>query len=296
MSYTRVTQNMLTRSSLGSLQANLSRMGRLQEQLSSGRVINRPSDSPTGTTAAMRLRDDLAATQQYQRNAQDGAAWLGTIDNTLTSITDQTREARDIALQGANAGAVGQAARDALAASVDQLRTSLLADSNTTYLGRPVFGGITAGDKAYDATGTFVGTPGVVTRTVADGVKVRVDADAEAVFGSAGDTVFDHLSALSTALRAGDGAGIQAGIANLNTDLDRLTTSHAEVGTRAKRVDAATQTAADVELRLKSSLSDVENADLPKVIVDLKMQETAYQAALAATSRVMQPSLLDFLR
>jgi flagellar hook-associated protein 3 FlgL len=296
MSYTRVTQNMLTRSSLGSLQANLARMGKLQEQLSSGRVINRPSDSPTGTTSAMRLRDDLRTSQQYQRNAQDGVAWLGTIDTALTSITDQTRTARDTALQGANSGAVGQPARNSLAATIDQLRTSLLSDANTNYLGRPVFGGITAGDKAYDATGAFVGTAGAVTRTVGDGVKVRVDADADAVFGAAGDTVFDHLSALSTALRAGDSAGIQAGITNLNSDLDRLTTAHAEVGTRAARVDAATQAAADTELKLKSSLSDVENADLPKVIVDLKLQETAYQAALAATSRVMQPSLLDFLR
>jgi len=296
MSYTRVTQNMLTRSSLGSLQANLARMGKLQEQLSSGRVINRPSDSPTGTTSAMRLRDDLRASQQYQRNAQDGVAWLGTIDTALTSITDQTRTARDTALQGANSGAVGQPARDSLAATVDQLRTSLLSDANTTYLGRPVFGGITAGDKAYDATGAFVGTASAVTRTVGDGVKVRVDADADAVFGASGDTVFDHLTALSTALRAGDSAGIQAGITSLNNDLNRLTTARAEVGTRAARVDAATQTAADTELKLKSSLSDVENADLPKVIVDLKLQETAYQAALAATSRVMQPSLLDFLR
>jgi flagellar hook-associated protein 3 FlgL len=296
MTYTRVTQNMLTRSSLGSLQANLARMGRLQEQLSSGRVINRPSDSPTGTTTAMRLRDDLAATQQYQRNAADGTAWLGTIDTALTSITDQTREARDVALQGANSGGVGQSTRDALAATVDQLRTSLLADSNTTYLGRPVFGGITFGDQAYDDTGTFVGAAGAVTRTVADGVKVRIDAAADAVFGSAGSTVFDHLTALSTALRAGDTAGISAGITNLNGDLDRLATAHAEVGTRAKRVDQATQGGLDTELRLRASLSDVENADLPQVMVDLKMQETAYQAALAATSRVMQPSLLDFLR
>jgi flagellar hook-associated protein 3 FlgL len=296
MSFSRVTQKMLTQNSLGSLQANLSRMGKLQEQLSTGRIINRPSDSPTGATSAMRLRDDLAASRQYQRNAQDGVAWLGTVDTALTSITDQTREARDVALQGANTGSVGPAAREALATSIDQLRTNLIADANTTYLGRPVFGGVTAGDKAYDASGTFVGTPGSVSRTVGDGVRVRVDADNEAVFGVAGDNTFDHLTALSTALRAGDTAGIQAGLVNLNKDLDRMTTAHAEVGTRAKRVDAAAQTGADTELRLKSSLSEVENADLPKVIVDLQMQQTAYQAALAATSRVIQPSLLDFLR
>ncbi len=296
MAITRITQNMMTRDSLASLQANLARTAKLQEQMSTGRVINRPSDSPTGAAAAMRLRDDLSATGQYQRNAQDGVSWLGIIDNTLTSVTDQTREARDTALQGASAGASGQGVRDGLAGTIDELRKSLLADANTTYLGRPVFGGTTAGTVAYDASGAFVGTNTPVTRNVADGVTIRVDADATAVFGAAGDDVFSHLADLSTALRAGDQAGIQAGIDHMNKDLDRLATAHAEVGTRAARVDAAVQTGADTELRLKSSLSNVENADLPKVIVDLQMQQTSYQAALAATSRVMQPSLLDFLK
>jgi flagellar hook-associated protein 3 FlgL len=272
-------------------------MARLQEQLSTGRVLNRPSDSPTDTTSAMRLRDTLAATRQYQRNAQDGLAWLGTIDATMNSVTDQTREARDLALQGANTSTMGPAALEALATKVDQLRVGLLASANTNHVGRPVFGGITAGDKAYAVGGTLEpSVSGEVRRTVADGVSIRVDADPQAVFGPEGDSVFDHLTALSSALRAGDSSVIRDQIGKLNTDLERVATAHAEVGTRYKQVDTANQTAADVELRLKTSLSEVENADLPQVIVDLKMQETAYQASLAATARVMQPSLLDFLR
>jgi flagellar hook-associated protein 3 FlgL len=296
MAVSRITQNMLTQRSLGSLQESMTRMARLQEQVSTGRVINRPSDDPAGTTSAMRLRDSLAANTQYSRNADDGLAWLGTIDSRMKSITDQTRAARDLALQGANTAALGQAGRDSLAGSVDQLRAGLLSDANTTYLGRPVFGGITGGSVAYDTNGTFVGQAGDVTRTVAEGVKIKVNGDAAAVFGAPGSTVFDHLTALSTALRSGDAAGIRAGIDVLNTDLSRVITSYAEVGTRAARIEQASQSAADSDLSLKTSLSDVENVDLPSVVVNLKMQETAYQAALQATSRVMQPSLMDFLK
>jgi flagellar hook-associated protein 3 FlgL len=299
MAITRVTQHMMTQRSLTSLQTNLGRMAKLQEQLSTGRVINRPSDAPTGTASAMRLRDNMSSVQQYQSNAQDGLGWLGTIDNTLTSLTDQTRAARDTALQGVN-GSVSQASRDALAATIDQVRTSLLAGANTTYVGRPVFGGVTSGSTAYadDGSGgvTFTGTPGQVNRTIDDGVRVRVDQDGDAVFGSGTDTVFDHLTALSDALRSGDGAGISTGIGQLNADLDQMIAAHAEVGTRYARLDAANQAGADKELSLKTSLSQIENADLPSVIVDLKMQETTYQASLAATARVMQPSLMDFLR
>jgi flagellar hook-associated protein 3 FlgL len=296
MALTRVTQSMMSRHSVDAMQTSLSRLARLQEQLSTGRALNRPSDSPTVTTSAMRIRSSLTDVRQYGRNAEDGNGWLSTIDAALGNANDQVLRARDLALQGANEGVSGQTARDALAAEVDQIRAGLINTANSDYLGRPVFGGVTAGPDAYDATGSYVGTPGAVNRTVADGTSVRVDVDGNAAFGPAGSSVFDHLSALATALRAGDQVTISASITALAGDRDRITTTQAEVGSRQNRVETAIQAAADNELRLRTSLSTVENADLPKTIVDLQMQQVAYQASLGATARVMQPSLLDFLR
>ncbi|MET3962567.1 flagellar hook-associated protein 3 FlgL [Marmoricola sp. OAE513] len=292
----RVTQNMLTGRSVGALQTGLSRLAKLQEQMSTGRILNRPSDSPTDTTSAMRIRSSMADVKQYGRNANDGNGWLGQIDAALTSANDQVLRARDLALQGANSGSIGPTAREALAAEVDQIRGGLIDTANSNYLGRPVFGGVTSGAKAYDPTGTYVGTPGAVNRTVSEGSTIRVDVDGQQAFGPTGDSVFDHLDALSTALRAGDQAGIKASITALAADRDRITTTQTDVGTRQIRVEAAIQAASDSELKLSTSLSNVENADLPKVIVDLQMQQVAYQASLAATAKVLQPSLLDFLR
>jgi len=296
MAITRVTQNMMSRNSVDAMQTSLGRLARLQEQMSTGRVLNRPSDSPTDTTSAMRIRSSLADAKQYGRNASDGNGWLSTIDAALTGANDQVLRARDLALQGANEGVAGQTARDALAAEVDQIRAGLINTANSNYLGRPVFGGVTAGAQAYDATGTYVGTPGSVDRTVGQGTTVRVDVDGNTVFGPAGNSVFDHLSALSNALRTNNQAGISASITALEGDRDQITTTQAEVGSRQNRIESAIQAASDNELRLSTSLSDVENADLPKTMMDLQMQQVAYQASLAATSKVIQPSLLDFLR
>ena len=121
MTIGRVTQRMLTEGSLGNLQRNLGRLAALQEQLSTGRVINRPSDNPTGTTAAMRIRTSVSDQGQYARNAQDGLGWLTQVDSTLDGVTTAVRRARDLALQGANTGAMGQQARDALAIEVENL-------------------------------------------------------------------------------------------------------------------------------------------------------------------------------
>ena len=296
MGIQRVTQNMLSQRSLYSLQNGLGKLSSLQEQLSTGRILNRPSDSPTATTSAMRIRSSLADVRQYGRNANDGNGWLSQIDAALGSANEQVLRARDLALAGANQGVAGQTARDAMAAEVDQIRAGLIDTANTTYLDRPVFGGITSGAKAYDTTGTFVGVPGSVDRTVADGTTIRVDLEGTTAFGPTGNSVFDHLADLAAALRSGNQAGISNAITQLNTDRDTITTARTEVGSRQLRVEKAIQGSQDDDLRLSSSLSEVENADLPKVIVDLQMQQTAYQASLAATARVMQPSLLDFLR
>ena len=296
MALTRVTQNMMSKGSVAAMQTSLARLAKVQEQLSTGRVLNRPSDSPTDTTSAMRIRSSITDTQQYGRNAEDGNGWLSTIDSALTSANDQVLRARDLALQGANQGSVGATAREALAAEVDQIRSGLVNTANSDYLGRPVFGGVTAGPSAYDASGAYVGVSGAVNRTIAEGTTLRVDVDGNAAFGPAGNSVFDHLTALSAALRSGNQAGISAGLSALEADRDRITTTQADVGSRQNRIESAIQTASDTQLRLRNSLAEVENTDLPKTIVDLQMQQVAYQASLGATARVMQPSLLDFLR
>ena len=298
----RVTQSMITTRSLDHLQGSLSRLARTQEQLSTGRVINRPSDDPVGTTTAMRLRSSLAQAAQHQRNAEDGAGWLQMVDTTLTGSTEILRRAKELGIQAVN-GSNGPQAMAALGQEVARLRDALLSAANTTYLGRPVFGGVTTGTTTYDAAGNYVGTSGAgVMRTVATGDRVRVDQDAQAAFGPntpgsppTGD-VFADLAQLSADLTSGNVAGIRAGLDALDSGLERMTAALADVGTRANRLDRAIQTAKDSTLTQSRSLTEVENVDLAQATVELKLQEVAYQAALGATSRVIQPSLLDFLR
>lgn len=295
MATTRVTESLLANRSLNSLQSALGRLGRVQEQLSTGRVVNRPSDDPNAASAAMRFRAATTRQEAYVRNAADGLAWLGTVDNTLGSLSTEVRRVRELALQGASTGSTSQAAREALAAEVDQLAESMRSHTNTTYLGRPVLGGLTAGSVAFDATGAYVGTPGEVLRTVGDGVKVRVDVTGTDVVGANGDSLFDDLRDLSTALRAGDGDATRVVIDSLQGRLQTINAMQSTVGAAYNRVEGASATATAAIDALRTRLSEAEETDLPRAVVELQMQETAYQAALAATARVMQPSLVQFL-
>lgn len=303
MSGFRVTQRTVSSTMLDGLQGNLSRLQKVQEQLSTGKQISRPSDSPVKTVETMQFRSELRRTEQHLRNADDGLAMLGAADTALTSSLDMTRRARDLTLQALN-GSINQQGREAIAAEVDTLREGLLGIANTTYLDRPVFGGNTLNTQAYLPNGVYQGDAGRVVRTVAEGTQVEVNVTGPEVFGTPGEAqLFDVLATLSASLRTPVGADPAASAAELETALggldratDRIITTLGTVGARYNRVETMRSRADDSMINLTSSLSEVESIDLPRTIVDLQMQEVAYKAALGATARVVQPSLLDFLR
>ena len=301
MATTRITQRTVSTTLMHGLQSNLSRMQKLQEQLSSGKQVSRPSDSPVQTVEAMQFRAGIRRTEQYVRNADDGLALLGTADSALTEGLGMTRRVRELVLGGMNA-TVAADGRNAVAAELRTLREGLLGVANTRYLDRPVFGGNTRGSSAFDPTsGAFVGDTGAISRTVGPATQVTVNISGPQAFGADGDAaqVFDLVERLAVALETG-GPGMQSaldgGLVDLDKAIDSMINALGQVGARFNRVEATRNAAEGQLLALTSSLSEAEDIDLPRTIVDLQMQEVAYKAALSATARVVQPSLLDFLR
>jgi flagellar hook-associated protein 3 FlgL len=292
----RVTEGSIHTRVLANLQRNIAKGEKIQEQLSSGKQINRPSDSPTGTVSSLQLRGETRANQQYSRNADDGLGWLGTLDQTLSSSSTLVNRARDLTVKGLNQGAADTQSNAALAAEIDQIRESLIGLANTKHMDRPVFGGTTAGSVAYDADGTYVGDDGQMTRTVGGNAKVRVGATGPEAFGSGDTELFTVLKNLSEAVRSGDGTAMKESLTKLDSASNTLKTTLSEVGARYNRVEQMKQSAQDRLLTVTSQLSDVEDVDLPKTIMEMQLQQTSYQAALAATAKVIQPSLIDFLR
>ncbi len=292
----RVTEKSVAANVLVGLQGNISRLGDIQQRLSGGKEISRPSDSPTGAVVAMQYRSDIALTKQYGRNADDGTGWLGTADTALTSVVEQVRRVRDLVLQGMSSGSGGTPeARQGIATEVDGIRNATIGEANSTYLNRPIFGGTTTGAVAYDTNGVYAGDAGTVMRTVGGNQKVRVDTGGQAVFGTGSNQLFTVLADVANHLRT-DPTQLGADLDRLDQVSQKLQSGLSAVGARYNQVAHARQSADDHLLSLTSQLSDVEDIDLPKTMTDLQLQQTAYQAALAAGARVVQPSLVDFLR
>jgi flagellar hook-associated protein 3 FlgL len=291
----RVTNATQTLNAQRNLQLSLQRQAQLYDQATSRRLLNKPSDDPTATASAMGVRSDQAATAQYQRNVGNGDAWLTTADSALTSVETLMHRFRDLTVQGANDGSMSPEAKESIATELDGIKKSLLSLANTTYLGRTVFAGNSDAGVAFQPDYSFTGTAGsTVERRIGPDTTVRVDADGAAAFGTGASSVFALIDNIANDLRTG--VNVTPRLAEIDDRMKAIVGEHAEVGGRQTRIDKAKDALAVGANALEGQRSGLEDVDLSKVILDLKTQDVNYQTAIAVTARVLQPTLMDFLR
>lgn len=292
---TRITNAMVTRTVLADIQDVYGRLTKTQEKLSSGKQLTKASDDPFAASRALLYRSGLAANQQYQANVGEAKSWLDATDASLSQVTDDVRRVRDLVLQGAN-GTSSQVQRDAIAAELDQIADSIKGVGNAQYAGRYIFAGTLTNTEPFNVGGTDVynGDTGTISREIGENVQVPVNVTGDTVFSPA-------LAAIRQAavdLRAGgtttnlSTTDLQA----LDAAMDGISTTRASVGARTNRLTAATDRLQQLEVAQTQQLSDVEDADVAKTMIDYTTQSSVYQAALKAGSNLIQPSLLDFLR
>ncbi|WP_338419187.1 flagellar hook-associated protein FlgL [Cryobacterium breve] len=292
----RVTTHTQVRTAQANLQANLARMAELQERATSLKAIDRPSDDPARTADSLAVRAEQRALTQYMSNADNANGWLTTADTALSEVTNLLNQVRDVTVQGANEGALTPTAREGLAASLDGLNESLLAQANARHLGRSVFAGNSDAGVAFTPGFTFTGTPTAsVDRRIGADTTVKVDADGAAVFGEGTDSVFALIATIAADLRSG-GPNVNAHLAALDLRMKTVLTARTDVGVRQAQIQKAGDTLVQHKGNLEAQRAGIEDVDLAQAILDLKVQEVTYQAALSVTARVLQPTLMDFLR
>jgi flagellar hook-associated protein 3 FlgL len=287
----RVTQALISATTLRGLQASLGRVQDVQAQLSSGKRISVASDDPSGTASAMTYRSKQAADVQYLRNIDQVTARLNITDTTLTSISDRLNSVRQLLVQAQN-GSLSSESRSALAAQAGALRGEIVDLFNTTYLDRPVFGGTVQGQQAVDATGTYVGNDQPITTRISGDSTIRIDVKGTDV---AADTLPALLDRIVTDLGSG-GAIPQADFDDLDAAHSKVLQSLGDVGARTARIEATRQNVDAQRLDLTSRISENEDVDLPATIMSLQSQQVAYQSALGASAKILQTSLLDYLK
>jgi len=293
----RVTLQTMAAAAHRNLESSSAKLAQAQQSAMDLKKYANVSDNPSAAADSLAVRAQQAASAQYARNISDGTNWLATADSAMASVTTLLQRAQDLTLQGAN-GATTPAGREAIATELESIRAELLTQANTKYLGRSIFAGNSNQGAAFtDNPLNYTGDPSVtVERRISSGAQVRVDADGAAIFGTTdGDPVFTLLSNIAGALRT-PGGDVTGHLGALDKAVNRAIDGRAELGTRQAQLLRAQKTNVDGAVDLENQRSSIEDLDLGKAILDVKTQELAYQAALSITAKVLQPTLMDFLR
>lgn len=294
----RVTGSMQNIQLLRNIRDINTSMTKGQQELATGQRISKPSDDPVGVGYQMRYDTDLARSDEFMSNAQTGTEILKTMDSLLQQANDILKRSRTLTLQAAN-GTYDAQQRSTISAEIKQLREQMVTVGNSTFNGRYLFNGQKTDQAPYTSANAAddITDAGLFYLNVSPSVKVPVSITGEVVFGQAKtDNAFKVLDDLITALDTNNATGISDSLARIDTAADRLLVSSAEVGARMNRFELMENRITGEQVSLKEQRSNVADVDFATAITDLKTKENVLQAALSTGARVMQTSLLDFLR
>lgn len=323
---TRMTTSMMAGTTLATIQRNFNRLADVNKQLSSGKRMSFASDDPASSVSSMRLRKELAATEQFKRNISDANSWLATSDAAMQSVADRYTEARTLLINSID-GALGDKSQGALAAQLRKIAESIMSQANSTYLGRTVFAGNSDKGLVFktgqNADGDTLFLAAEKDEITAKSVDRRIDADTTVQANIDGNKLFgtgtikwdgniletdNNPSVMNLLIEAAKILESPAGPAGENRQkiesiqkelgerFAKLQEAQSAVGARHKQVlEAQNSVIFDLQ-QVKGQISDVEDIDIQKVTIDMSLASMAYQASLSSTQRVVQPTLLDYLR
>ena len=299
---TRITTGMVQRNVLSDLNRVNDALTRTHMKISSGKEITRPSDDPFNTSRALHRRESLEATQQFQRNVADARSWQEISEQAMGTITQSAERAKALLVQ-AGSDTLDQAGRDGIKAEIDQLLEGIKQEANASVGGRYVFGGTKTDVPPYQsgANDAYQGNTDPIVRALGPGVSLPINVTGESFLGNgqaSGDNkLLNVLRDVSDHLASGDTTSLRGtDLTRLGSNLDQLLGVRAGNGALSNRLEAAGERLDQMEETTTQQLSDVQDADIAKTMIDFNSQSAAYQAALKAGANIIQPSLMDFLR
>ena len=304
----RITSGMTADNAVYNLNQGQNVLNTLQEQVSSGVMVNQPSDDPLTTRQLLDLQGQINAGKQTTSTITKGTLALNVANTALGGMMDIMNQIKSAA-GSMSSGTTDPGTIANVTSNLSQLKSQLIDLGNTQNGNQYVFGGFKSG-QPFDAAGNFSGTNdplnveitsgSQVSTNVAGGNLLRGGTPPAAVGSgaSAGGSPVDILGsidALITAISSGNSAGISDGIKNMTAAGDQIAGAQSDVAGRLSRLNNAQSMITNNQNTLENAYGDMQNVDLAKAGVELSQQTTAFSASLAATAKITQLSLLTYM-
>ena len=302
----RVTQNITTSNFIRYIHQHAENLLKTQRQIATQKRINKSSDDPIGMGQVLGYRTNLAATDQYQENIEQGITRLEFNEATLDLASNLINTARRLAADYSGSTlSVGE--RQSLALQVKDLYDQAMQMANSKFNGNYIFSGHATNAVPFSRDANFNaaynGDDGDLRIMVSDNVEVNIVADGRNIFQDAangGVNIFDELKNLIDGLENPDpvagSAQIEATINPLQDGRDQINRRRSEYAPVLYRLQATGEYMTNLRPKVEEAMAKLEQADITKAVVELQSLELAYETTIATAGRIIQPSLLDFLR
>ncbi|MEK3994147.1 flagellar hook-associated protein FlgL [Psychrobacillus sp. FSL K6-2365] len=304
----RVTQSMLSSNMLRNLSSSYSKMGVLQEQLNTGKKISRPSQDPVIAMKGIGYRSDLNRVEQFERNLGEVNNWLDSSDDGLDNVGQALQRVRELIIDAKNDTKTPED-RDKIAKEIEQIKLQIRDLGNAKVGDKFIYSGTKTLSPLYDPNGIpplydangFLNAnhPGVtedVNIEINAGVEINVNTNGIGIFNEIDDMMNQLQNALETEKNTGVKGNYDALLELTDKNMDTVLTARSNIGARQNRVEMMENRLSSQNLIVTKQMSDNEDVEYEEAITDLITQESIHRAGLAVGSRIIQPSLVDFLR
>jgi flagellar hook-associated protein 3 FlgL len=277
-----------------------------QQQIASQKRINKISDDPIGMGQVLGYRSKIATIDQYKENIDQGISQLEFNELTLDLASDLVLTARRVAEEYAGQD-ISQEQKQLAAYQIKDLYEQLEALGNSKFNNNYIFAGHATGTAPFshdaDYTASYHGDDGQLRLMIGENVEIKIDADGSKIFQNAangGVNLFDELKNLIDGLENADpvagSAQIKAAVTPLADARQQIDDRRSEYAPALYRLQFTDEYWDNLKPKVQGALAETEQADIPQTALELTNLEVAYETTLATAAKIIQPSLMDFLR
>lgn len=289
----RLSNSMIAKNFMSNFWENSERIDKINNHLAKKKKIIRPSDDPLGTLKSMQLQSVINENEQYIKNIKKGKDWIDICDITLDSLKSSLDRVRELAQAGAN---TPQSELDTICDEIEEIAEYFVQLSNTTIGDRYIFSGHKTKTKPYQ---NYAGMPGYqgdgnyLSIEIGHSVEIDFSLPGNLIFEDTFDAVRDVIQDLQTGNRARLGG---ATLGKVDLAIETAISSRTTLGAKCKRLESAESRIDAANTKHEKLYTEIMDVDVAETIMDLRVAENAYTASLAAGARLMQISLVDFLK
>ena len=285
---------------LAGLQQSQTTLNQALEEVSTGKSVNVPSDNPAAASEMAQNTIETANVDQYTQNVTGVLSQVQASDSALSSVVSSLTQAISLGTEGAN-GTNSAANQQAIATQVQGILSSVVSQANTSYQGTYLFGGTANSQPPYTAdssssTGyTYNGNSGQNSVAIGDSTNVQVNLPGSQIFSNSTTNVLGSLSALVTALQSGNSSAIATATTGVTTALNYVGQQRVFYANAESQLNSQETFLQQETVNLSSQQTSLIGVDMAQAATTLSQAETDNSAALAAASKVLPTTLLNYL-